>query len=74
MPEIDHLYIIDSSSLIEIKRRYPISTLPGIWEDLHALVQRDQLIAPMEVKREILQGDDELVEWAKTHEKMFKEI
>ena len=74
MPETDNLYIIDSSSLIEIKRRYPKDTLPGIWADLHALFQRNQLIAPMEVMREIFQRDDELTEWAKAHEKMFREI
>jgi hypothetical protein len=74
MPETDHLYIIDSSSLIEIKRRYPKDMLPGIWADLHTLVQRDQLIAPIEVMREIFQRDDELTEWAREHDKMFKEI
>ena len=74
MPETENLYIIDSSSLIEIKRRYPREMLPGIWADLHALVQRDQLIAPIEVMREIFQRDDELTEWIKGHEKMFREI
>lgn len=73
MPRTDNLYIIDSSSLIEIKRRYPRRTLPGIWDDLHALCQRDQLIAPIEVKNEILQRDDELKAWIDNHDKMFWE-
>jgi hypothetical protein len=73
MPRTDNLYIIDSSSLIEIKRRYPRHTLPGIWDDLHALCQRDQLIAPIEVKNEILQRDDELKAWIDDHDKMFWE-
>jgi hypothetical protein len=71
MPETDNLYIIDSSSLIEIKRRYPQDMLPGIWADLDALFQRGQLIAPDEVMREIFQRDDELTEWAKERDKMF---
>ena len=74
MPETDNLYIIDTSSFIEIKRRYPKDTLPGIWADLHALSLRDQLIAPVEVMREIFQRDDELTEWAKEHDKIFREI
>jgi hypothetical protein len=72
MPRTDNLYIIDSSSLIEIKRRYPRRTLPGIWNDLHALCLADQLIAPIEVKGEILFRDDELKRWTDDHDKIFQ--
>ena len=73
MPLTDNLYIIDSSSLIEIKRRYPRRTLPGIWDDLNALCLADQLVAPVEVKNEILQRDDELKKWIEDHDKIFWE-
>jgi hypothetical protein len=74
MPETDNLYIVDSSSFIQIIRRYPKHKAPGIWDDLHALFQRGQLIAPSEVREEITQGDDDLADWAKDHDTMFWEI
>ena len=74
MPESENLYIIDSSSLIEIQRRYPIDIFPSVWKHLHELVMDGKLIAPVEVKKELLEGYDSLKGWIHTHEGMFRDF
>jgi len=71
MSENPNLYIIDTSSLIQIKDHYDRRILPGIWKDLEQLIIDQRLIAPEEVKNEILDGDDSLVKWVHDHARMF---
>lgn len=71
MSENLNLYIIDTSSLIQIKDHYDRRILPGIWRDLEHLIIDQRLIAPEEVKNEILFGDDSLVPWVQKHDRMF---
>lgn len=71
MSENLNLYIIDTSSLIQIKDHYDRRILPGIWKDLEQLIIDQRLIAPEEVKNEILYGDDSLVPWVQNHVRMF---
>jgi hypothetical protein len=71
MTENLNLYIIDTSSLIQIKDHYDRHILPGIWKDLEQLIIDQRLVAPEEVKNEILDGDDNLVSWVQRHSRMF---
>jgi hypothetical protein len=71
MSENPNLYIIDTSSLIQIKDHYDRRILPGIWKDLEQLIIDQRLIAPEELKKEILEGDDSLVPWVHKHARMF---
>jgi len=59
------IYIIDTSSLIEMKERYPKKNFPTLWKKVEELIQLRRLIAPTEVKKEVEKGDDELKEWVK---------
>jgi hypothetical protein len=68
------VYIVDSSSLIELKVTYPADTFPGVWNKMEWLIREGRLIAPKEVLEEIRRRDDELSQWAKNYPKMFKEI
>lgn len=74
MPEPENLYIIDSSSLIEIQRRYPVDIFPSVWKHLHDLAKEGRLIAPVEVKKELLEGYDSLRGWIHSHEEIFLEF
>ena len=67
------LYIIDTSSLIELNKHNPMDIYPGVWKNMGGLVRSKQLIAPKEVLNEIAQTDDLLSEWAKVHGQMFVE-
>lgn len=67
------VYVIDTSALIDIKNIYPIDVFPGVWSNLEKLVKNDRLAAPQEVLFELQKRDDELTEWAKKHNTIFRE-
>jgi hypothetical protein len=60
-----NIYIIDTSSLIEMKNRYPKKNFPRLWEKVEELISKNRLISPLEVRKEIERGDDELSKWVK---------
>jgi len=66
-------FVIDSSALLDLKNQYPERIFPGVWERLNEMCDQKLIIAPREVYREILKGDDELVEWVKRYEDNFLE-
>lgn len=66
-------YIIDSCSLMELKRKNPFDVYPSVWEKIESLINKGLLLAPREVLNEIMEGDDQLAKWAKKHNKMFVE-
>jgi len=61
------IYCIDTSSLIEMKDKYPqdVTLFKKVWKNMDNLCKEQRLIAPVEVLKEIEQGDDELKRWAK---------
>ncbi len=67
------VYCIDTSSLIEMKDKYPmdVNTFKPLWVNTEKLIKDDRLIAPLDVKKEIEKGDDELSKWAKNKKKLF---
>jgi len=62
-----NIYCIDTSSLIEMKDRYPqdVTLFEKVWNNIDNLCKEHRLIAPIEVLKEIEQGDDELKRWVK---------
>ncbi|MCX7987876.1 MAG: DUF4411 family protein [Thermodesulfovibrio sp.] len=65
------IYIGDTSSLIEMKNRYPPDVFSQLWEKMDELYNNGRLVAPLEVKKEIEKGDDDLVKWIENKKKMF---
>ena len=65
------IYCVDTSALIDLARQYPRNVFPGLWRELDALVDAGRLIAPVEVKKEIEQGEDLLSQWARRRRRMF---
>jgi hypothetical protein len=59
------VYCIDSSSLIGLKRQFPMDIVIGFWDKLDGLARERRLIAPDEVLNEVNRGDDELAKWIK---------
>jgi hypothetical protein len=70
----EDVYCVDSSSLMDLPRQYPRGRFPTLWDKLEALIEAGRLIAPREVLKEIKQGDDTLVAWAKNNARMFKQL
>ena len=67
------IYIIDSSSLIELNKHNPMDVYPGVWQKMEELIKNERIFAPREVLNEIEEYDDLLAEWGKEHKKMFIE-
>jgi hypothetical protein len=65
------IYIIDTSSLIELNKHNPMDIYQTPWKKMNALVKSGRLFAPREVLDEINRFDDVLAEWAKDNNKMF---
>ena len=68
------LYVVDTSAFVEIHKRYPERTLPGIWKDLDALIREGRVVAPECVRSEINRQDDALTSWVNRHDTMFENI
>ena len=66
-------YVFDSSALFDLKRDYPINIFPTLWEWFNDMCKEELVIAPREVLREIKNGNDELVDWAKEFDNLFLE-
>lgn len=64
--------VVDTSSLVDIVRRYPEVVFPGLWKKIDALVVEGRMTAPWQVYEEIEQKHDELFGWAKNHMTMFE--
>lgn len=70
----DSVYCIDTSALIHLKRLYPMDIFQSVWQELGRLARSGRLIAPHEVFKEIEFKDDELLQWAKRHRRMFRKL
>jgi len=68
------IYCIDTSALIDLRRRYPPKVFGVLWLKVEELVAAGRLIAPREVLRELQRGDDEMHQWAKKHRAMFVDL
>jgi len=67
------IYIIDTSSLIELNKHNPMDIYQTLWQKMEGLVRNNRLLAPREVLDEIIRFDDALAVWAKKHPDMFKD-
>jgi hypothetical protein len=68
----NNVYIIDSSSLIELNKHHAMDVFVSVWKNISELIKNDKLIAPREVLKEIESFDDSLAIWAKKQKKLFK--
>ena len=67
-------YVIDSCSLIDLQRFYPISNFPSLWNNLSKLVKKQLLHIPKEVYNEISVSDDSVKDWVEQQKHIIKEI
>lgn len=69
-----NFYIIDTSSLIELNKKYPVDVFPSLWKKVEVLISKGILISHREVFKEIIKQDDILKKWASTQKNFFKGI
>lgn len=76
LAEMPQAFCIDASALVDLKRWYPqdMKTFLPIWKEIELLIERGRLISPLEVQKEILLGNDEIVKWCKKNKIIFKDV
>lgn len=66
-------YVIDSSSLIELNRINPIDIYPTVWKNMESSIRKGNLLAPQEVHYEVIERDDQVSNWIKSRNDLFRE-
>lgn len=65
-------YCIDTSSMLQAQRAYPMEVFPNVWDHLERLVEGGRLLSSEEVLRELEKKEQDVVyAWALKHSKMF---
>jgi hypothetical protein len=64
-------YVIDTCSLTELQRVYPIDVFPGAWDLVDRLVTEGSLGSSEQVLEELKAQDNFLQQWVKDHKHMF---
>ena len=65
-------YCIDTSSMLQAQRAYPMEVFPNVWAQLDKLVEGGRLLSSEEVLRELEKKEQDVVHaWAVAHQKMF---
>ncbi len=70
--ERETTYCVDTSSLVGLRVWRPRKKYPEPWKRLDELIQRNRLIAPGAVLRELQERDDALLRWARKRGGIFK--
>lgn len=72
MSNIPSVYIVDTSSYIDMKLHYPMRAFPTFWENFDTLIREGRVQSPITVLEEISRKDDELTEWSNNnHDRVF---
>lgn len=69
---MDEIYVIDTSSWIELGQYYPQETFTNLWDSLQKLIKNNRIISPEEVFKEISpKKGPEIYNWCNKNKKMF---
>ncbi len=68
------IYIIDTCSIIDLFRLYPLDIFPRLWKNLDGLIREERLISHKFVLKELSKKYDSAYKWAKERRTMFKDI
>lgn len=58
-------FLLDSNIFIRSKNELPMDVYPSFWRTLTSLINEGTFISSEKIREEILNGNDELVEWVK---------
>jgi hypothetical protein len=74
MSNKDNIYIIDTSSIIDLFRLYPYDIFPSLWKNLDNLIKEKRLISHEYVFKELSKKSDDAFKWAKERKYIFKKV
>lgn len=72
--DVEVVYCIDTSALIDLKFLYPPDVFKSLWLRMEKLADCGRLVAPREVLKELEQKDDYLRTWARRNSALFREL
>jgi predicted nucleic acid-binding protein len=58
------IYIIDTSSIIELIKRYPEKIFKSLYKEIDKAINAGNLLAPEQVRKELERVDDDAKKWA----------
>ena len=61
------MYVVDTSSWIDLYRFYPQTVFVGLWSKIKGLIDGKMIAVPVQVQDEILHQDDGLARWFDKH-------
>ncbi len=65
-------YLVDTCSLLELRRVYPLDVFPSVWDTLGELADKGIMMSVEEVFEELkVHEEDVVTAWAKKHLTMF---
>ena len=65
-------YVVDTSSLINLRQYYPRAAFSALWDRVGSLIVKERMIAPTQVSKELKRKDDDILKWINEHGTMFK--
>ena len=65
------MYVVDTSSLIDLQENYPRNIFPKVWTNFESLIQGGNIVAPIEVFREISPSNTVLHRWCMNYRRIF---
>ena len=71
---MSNVYVIDSSSLIDLHRHYPRRIFRSVWGKFESLTTEDRIMSSRAVFDEIARREDELHEWCNDIKNIFRKI
>ena len=69
---MSNVYVVDTSSLIDLELNYPIVLFPTVWKNLGSLIDEDRLISVHEVFEEIEKSNTSLHSWCQKNKTVFQ--
>ena len=66
------MYVVDTSSLIDLDLNYPIISFPTVWKNLESLIYEGLLVSVHEVFEEIGKNSTFLRLWCQTNKTIFQ--
>jgi len=71
MIKTKYVYILDTSSIIDLFRLYPLDIFSKLWENIDDLIKKERVISHEYVLKELSKRDDEIYKWAKSRKNVF---
>lgn len=74
LAEAQAVYVVDTCSIVAMSETYPADVFPGVWGKIDELIDQEKIISAEDVFEELSSKDDEVHQWARIRNHIFKEL